>query len=48
MKLKKQRGEIATALMAAILGACFAALTTTTVSCDFEPADHPQCTTVDK
>lgn len=45
--LKKQKGEIVSALVAALLGAAFTALSITTVSCDFEPAGHPQCTTVD-
>lgn len=45
--LKKQKGEIVSALVAALLGAAFTALSITTVSCDFEPAGHPQCTTID-
>lgn len=48
MKLKKQKGEIVSALVAALLGAAFTALSITTVSCDFEPADHPECTTVNQ
>lgn len=48
MKLKKMKGEAITALVAALLGAAFTALSITTVSCDFEPADHPECTTVNQ
>lgn len=43
MKLKKQKGEIATALCAFLLGLAWASLATTTVTCDFESAGHPEC-----
>lgn len=43
--MKKQRGEIATVIMAALLGACFTALAITTPDCEAEPG-HEQCTLI--
>lgn len=45
MKSKKQRGEIATALAAFLLGAAWAALVATTDTCQ-EGSTSDQCTTV--